>query len=315
MHKNNLTVGIIIPIITCILAACSGLPADSSTGSAALFTFEPYRTRTALPAKTLPSTAAPALLLTPTPTLFVYRVQKDELGSAIAYRYGISLAELQSANPDVNLNFLRENQELVIPPPLATRAPDLSSPTPAALSIPSVTCYPAAEGEGICLALIRNDQPAGLMYITGSLILEGGSGTRQEPFSALVDTLPAGRQIPIYARFPAPFPYPYRVELVINTAIQQAQDYSGAGFEIVDQSVQYSQDRLSAKVTGTIRSGQPTGSTLAIVAAGYRGDTPAGIRRQEIQLNQETTFPLPFEIWVYSVGPRMDRVDLFVESY
>ena len=271
----------------------------------------PFYTKVATGSLPASFTTPTLFILTPTPTPFLYTIQADELVSGIAFRFGVTLAQIQAANPGVDLNFPPKNQQLVIPPPAKTPFPELGTPTPAPLPIADVDCYPSADGGGLCMGVIRNNQTEAAMYITGEFILEGGGTTRQAPFTALVDTLPAGAKIPVYVLFPKPFPFPYHVNLVLHTALIG----SSHQLEIVDQIVQYGADGLSAHVTGYVKPGNSNPGNLAVIAAGYSAGKPAGVRRVEIPKPQSNGQPIPFDIWVYSAGPQMDQVELLAEGF
>ena len=300
--------------VSLALAGCSTaiIPAIQTPTAAAL---TPYFTPTASLTPMIALEPSQQIIFTPTPTPFLYTLQKDELVSTVALRYGVSLAQIQAANPNVNLNYPGKNQQLVIPPPEKTPAPDLSSPTPAVLTIQNVSCYPAADGAGLCLGLLQNNQPNAVMYITGKFILEGKGGTQQKPFTSLLDTLPSGSQIPVYALFDVPFPYPYRVNLVIHTGFSQSGNAPASKLEIVEQQVDITSDGLTAKVEGKIKLNGNLPDKLAIVAAGYSGYIPAGVRRMEISPQAAQDGLIPFKLWIYSAGPFMDRAEVFVEKY
>ncbi len=252
-------------------------------------------------------------IATPTPAPLVYKVKKDELGSTIALRYGITLQMLQSSNPGVDLNFLKENQELIIPPTQQTPAPDLSSPTPAVLIVNNLACYPASEGAGWCIGEIRNDLPDAVMYVTGEFVLKGAAQTWQKPFTSLINLLPPGNQIPVFALFDAPFPYPYQVTLLIHTAIRQAPSNLGKKIDVLDQNIIIDPNGLVAKIEGKVYINDLKNKQVAIIAAGYSEGKPAGIRRLELFPEKNNDGILPFQIWLYSVGPPIDQVELFVE--
>ena len=295
-----------------VLAACTHVTTATITPSKSgqltpFLTLTPSLTTIPQQAITLSEIA------TPTPAPLVYKVKKDELGSTIALRYGITLQELQSSNPGVDLNFLKENQELIIPPRQQTPVPDLSSPTPAFLSVNNVTCYPASEGAGWCIGTLRNDLPDAVMYITGEFVLKGANQTWQKSFTSLINMLPPGNQIPVFALFDAPFPYPYQVTLLIHTAIGQAPSNLGEKIEVLDQKIIINPDGLVSKIEGNIKITNPKSKQLAIIAAGYSDGKPAGIRRQELFTEESSEGILPFQIWLYSVGPPIDQVEIFVE--
>jgi len=304
---------LIKPMYLILLASLTGcqsdLPASQPIQEVILLT--PFVTETPDVTSQASTSTPTSIIITPTQTPIIYTIQPDELVSAIAYRFGVTLAQIQAANPGVDLNFPPKNQQLIIPSPIQTPNPEQGIPTPVPLPIENVDCFPAADGGGICMGVIVNDQSTAVMYMTGEFILEGNGTTLQAPFTALVDTLPPDARIPVYALFPAPFPYPYHVNLILRTALAGSSQH----LEIVDRSVVYSADGLSAHVTGHVNPGDSNPKNLAIIAAGYSGGRPAGVRRLEIADPLSIGQTIPFDLWVYSVGPLMDQVELFVESF
>jgi LysM repeat protein len=302
-----------ICVILSLMAACTTTPTASSTPQPKILT--PYQTDTPSPTPAFVQEVTPQIIFTPTPTPLVYKVRKDELGSSIALRYGITLQMLQSSNPGVDLNFLKEGQDLIIPPKQQTPAPNLTSPTPAILSIKDIECYPAADKAGWCIGTIYNDQPDGVMYITGEFVLNGNGQSWQKSFTSLLDTLPAGKYIPVYAWFDPPFPYPYQVNITIDSALRQSPEMQKTNTpEIMTPVIDILPGGLSARITGMVSIKGKVPGTIAIVAAGYSNNRPAGIRRIEFTSGYSTGKPMPFTVWLYSIGPAMDRVELFIEA-
>jgi hypothetical protein len=297
----------LIFIASCKPVAITQIPRQKVGQLTPFFTLTPSST------SLLQQTITQNEIATPTPAPLVYKVKKDELGSTIALRYGITLQMLQSSNPGVDLNFLKENQELIIPPTQQTPAPDLSSPTPAVLTVNNLACYPASEGAGWCIGEIRNDLPDAVMYITGEFVLKGADQTWQKPFTSMINLLPPGNQIPVVALFDAPFPYPYQVTLLIHTAIRQAPSNLGKKIEVMDQKIIIDPNGLVAKIEGKAKVNDPKNKQVAIIAAGYSEGKSAGIRRLELFPEKNNEGILPFQIWLYSVGPPIDQVEIFVE--
>ncbi len=295
------------------MAACATPPTVTNTPQPKILTPYISRTPTATPVslQEIPTQT----ISTPTPSPEIYKVKKDELGSSISLRYGITLQMLQSSNPGVDLNFLKEGQELIIPPKQTTPNPNLSSPTPASLRVKDIECYPAADKAGWCIGTLYNDQPDGVMYITGEFILNGDGQSWQRPFTALLDTLPGGKRLPVYALFDPSFPFPYLINLTIHSALRQAPEMQKTGaLEIIDPVIDILPDGLSARVSGNVLIKDQEPVTIAIVAAGFSNDRPAGVRRTEFTSGFSTGQPMPFTFWLYSMGPRLDRVELFVEA-
>jgi hypothetical protein len=125
--------------------------------------------------------------------------------------------------------------------------------------------------------------------------------------------LPPGNQIPVFALFDAPFPYPYQVTLLIHTAIRQAPSNLVEKIEILDQKIIIDPDGLVSKIEGKVKISDSKSKQVAIVVSGYSEGKPAGIRRQELFTEKSSEGILPFQIWLYSVGPPIDQVEIFVE--
>ena len=298
-----------------VLAACSTTTPIASSTPTQIKTLLPYRSNTPSSTPVFTQNVTPQDIPTPTPTPQIYRVKKDELGSSIALRYGITLQMMQSSNPGVDLNFLKEGQELIIPPTARKPVVEQGSPTPALLTVKDIECFPAAGGAGACIGTIFNNQPDAVMYILGEFMVSGNGQIWQKPFTSLLDTLPGGRSIPVYAWFDPPFPYPYQVNITIQSALQQAPEMQkSSNLEIVDQVVNIDPNGLAAKITGNIAVKDASSKTITVVAAGYSNDKPAGIRRFEITPGSTGDLSIPFTIWLYSIGPQMDRVELFAET-
>ena len=300
-------------LMLAILSACTSLVAET-TPTAKPAALTPFFTKTSSLTPIQVSEQPAMVISTPTPAPVIYSVKKDELGSAIALRFGITLQMLQSSNPEVDLNYLKEGQQLIIPPKQETPSPDMSSPTPAALIIKDVSCYPAADQAGWCIASILNNQQDGVMYITGEFILEGQQKTYQKPFTSLVDTLPSGKQIPVYALFEAPFPYPYQVNLLIHTALRQPPGQLSSNI-LGDPGSKgrnppgwtFCKDRL-AKSRWMIKKHLGYSDCRCLFRRKTGWYSKVGIEsRRGIGNN------LNFEIWVYSIGPMIDQVELFAE--
>ncbi len=105
-----------------ILGACQPQPAaPTETGTPGQLT--PYWTATpsptAIPLRAAGSTTANAFPATipppPTPTPFTYVIEKGDTMGVIAYRFGVSVADLKAANPEVDPNLMSVGTSLVIP--------------------------------------------------------------------------------------------------------------------------------------------------------------------------------------------------------
>ncbi|HEX2993385.1 MAG TPA: LysM peptidoglycan-binding domain-containing protein, partial [Anaerolineales bacterium] len=80
----------------------------------------------------------------PSPTPFTYTIQKGDTIGSIALKFGVSMEDLQAANPDVSPNTMSIGQTIRIP-----SDPDNPSgeptPTAAPFTVEQIECYPTAD--------------------------------------------------------------------------------------------------------------------------------------------------------------------------
>ena len=77
----------------------------------------------------------------PSPTPFTYTVKRGDTISSIALKFGVSMDDLQAANPEISPNAMSVGQVLKIPsnPENPSGEP---TPTPVPFTIQQIECYP-----------------------------------------------------------------------------------------------------------------------------------------------------------------------------
>lgn len=294
------------------LSACGAAPTavtPSQTPPPPVLTRLPTRT---LSPETNTGSITPGVILTPTPTVQVHVVQKDELGSTIALRYGISLAQMQAANPGVDLNYLKEGSELYIPPRSETPSAELFTPTPVTLIYGEPHCYPTGQGNGWCLINVKNPQDRPVFYLTGEFLVQNGDTVFSQKATGLADILPAGSEMPLIAYFDSPFAYPLQVRFSPVTAFQaESPRVQSLAAENIQVALEPNGLWADVKMTvhATAAAAQP-----AVVLCAYAGETPAGIRRIELNQALAADGRVDFSDRVFTTGPRIDRVIVYAES-
>lgn len=299
-------------VLILLLSGCqTNSFAPSQQPTPQLGILQPLSTKTPTPAFSQAGDETPIPSITPTQQ--IYTVQKDELGWSIASRFKLTLPELQAANPGVDLNFLKEGTQLQIPQPLATPDPILNTPTPVAVTISTPICYPAAQQQMWCIANISNPLSNDIYFLTGDFFVDGANSTSRQPAALLLDRLPAGANMPIMALFPQPESHPVKSRFALtngftlDAALEQP-------ITIDKLSIEYNPAGASAIIKGEILSNGQESTQINLVAAAYQDQTPAGVRKQVLQINLAAQASIPFEIIVYSVGPRINRVSVFAEA-
>ena len=163
-------------------------------------------TITPLPTNYVSPTLSPTI--TPTPTNVYYEVGEEDDMGGIAYLYGIKVADLMTANPDVNPRAMSVGMTLLIPitpspPPEATPTSDQPQATATPTEEPKVPpdCYQDALGGMWCFALYENDTDSPLENVSGVISLGKAEDARQETAITPLNLLPAGTAQPLDCLF------------------------------------------------------------------------------------------------------------------
>jgi LysM repeat protein len=350
---------IITILVAAILSTCQpGQVTPNATNESALIT--PYWTATPSPtaspqpkagsatATTIPATIPPP----PTPTPFTYVIESGDTMGVIAYRFGVTVADLRAANPEVDPNLMSVGTVLVIP--IVERNEEgtpeaLATPTPLPIQVSQPVCYPVASGGAWCLALAYNDQDQPLENLIAWIQLVSSEGEVLAGQQAIppLNLLPAGQSLPALAYFPGTGhsgAHP-QAELISALPVPPGdRRYRPVDLQIVQTEI--NPDGLSATVQGTLmllalpaptpaQSSQeqneaeitptPTvegnlednghASQIWLAVTGYNADNlPVGVRKWEVLRDISPGETLPFEVTVFSLGPKISRVEVLVEA-
>lgn len=269
-------------------------------------------------------TTIPPLLLStsaplPTPTPITYKVVKGDTMLGVALKFGISLEELQAANPNVDPRFLSVDTDLIIP--VGENIPAIMpTPTPLALQIDQIECFPSADGGRWCTVLVKNTRNRSVENLSAQLSLfslEGKMITEGIAIAPL-NILRKGESIPLSIYFPGPFDQEIIPQASIITSLPvTAEDdrYLNLAVEIehVDKSPSGWQATISGKLSLGKKSQPANRIWLAVVAYNERGDV-VGLRKWEAANNLEPGKSMPFEMTVFSMGPAINRIEVLTEA-
>jgi LysM repeat protein len=307
-------------IAVMLLAACTPAVVEDTLTPTPEGTLRPYQvtlaviTPTATASPTLTQTNTP--LPTQTPTPFAYKVRKDDDMGGIAYRFGISVSALKTANPSVNPCAMGEGLILAIP---ATPVPK-GMPSPTLIYSSPPVCYPSQDSGLWCYLLVKNEQAAGLENLTGKVILTtgGAEGVVEQMAVSLMNILPAGKAFPLAAFFPDRPAGSYSVEGQVTGMLPQpSDDPRYLAVSLADQRITLAPDLKSARLTGNVKLAQSgvTARQVWVAAVAYTSDgAVAGLRKWEASTSLIEAGSLPFDFTVYSLSPDIDHVELFVEA-
>jgi len=131
--------------------------------------------------------------------------------------------------------------------------------------------------------------------------------------SSLLDSIPAMREIPLITYVQNRPNYPYHVRFNLQTAVE-AEKPPVTPLPVENLQITIDENKLSASVTGEILSGSNPYKMVSIVAAAYGQGFPAGIRKIEYQEPTTDSGRIGFTMIVYTVGPLLDRVEVFAEG-
>lgn len=275
----------------------------------------------------------PTHTLTPTPTRTLEPVtfsvgENDDMFS-IALFYGISLEALKTANPDVNPNAMSLGTVLQIPlTPTAMPSPDPSQPaaqtTPEAyeLSLSSEpACYADALGGAGCLVLLTNEGEETVENASVGFRLTNTEENYQAEMLvfSLLNLLPPGDTLPVYAYFSAPVPEELQVEAWVESWLPtMPDDVRYAAVVIGEEQISYEKDKKSAQIRGelSIAAEEKELASVWLLAVAYQSTgKPLGLRRWEANPQQLTNpSEILFEISLYSMSGPIDSIELFAEA-
>lgn len=239
--------------------------------------------------------------------------------SVIAEKYGVSLDDLQAANPEVSSNAMSVGQVLHIP-----SNPDNPSgeptPTPAPFDVQQIECYPTTNRGTWCFVLAYNPSGDFMENLSAQITLVDSNNSALASQTALLplNILPPNTALPLYAYFLPDVPLTARPQVQILTAgrlLPNDQRYIPA--TVHNTLVQVNADGHSAQARGQVLSLSQTSVAnqvwVAVTAYDEAGHV-AGVRRWESSASLPAGGSLPFELLISSLGGRIERVEFAVEA-
>ena len=255
----------------------------------------------------------------PTPTPFTYTVQQGDTISSIALEQNVSIDDLLAANPEISPNAMSVGQVINIPsnPENPSGEP---TPTPVALTIQQIVCYPTTDQGMWCFVLARNDFADFMENVSAQVTLVDANNAPLASQTALLplDILPPNTSLPLTVFFPPEIPADAKPQVQVLTAIRLLPDDERYLPATVNNTlVQVNADGRSARVNGQVLL--PANSIAAnqvwITGTAYdEAEHVVGVRRWESNDGLTAGGSLPFEFMVSSLGGRIERVDFAVEA-
>lgn len=299
---------VLIALNALVLAACA--PTPGVTGARPTATIPLILYQTAVSTATVLSEGS---LAQPSATPFIYVVIPNDTLIGIATRFKISLQALEAANPNVDARFLIPGTQLLIPvegQSLADVVPTLT-PVPAVVSSPQ--CYSSAAGELWCFILVSNESDQTMENLSGLIQLVSAYGDILANVEAVapLDILPAGSRMPLVAYLSDPPGDWVEVQGQILTSFWlPVGDANYLEAHAVDFNWSADGDSLAARVQGRVAlNGDRKAGSVWVLAVAYDAvGRVTGVRRWE------SAGDLVFDFWVYSLGPKINDVQVLVEA-
>ena len=295
--------------------ACAPQPTQSAPSTIDLI---PFVTSTQVQTQT-PEGLVAAETPLPSPTPFTYTVQAGDTISGIALKFGVSIDDLQAANPEISPNTMSVGTVLNIP-----SNPDNPSgeptPTPAAFTLKQIECYSTADEGMWCFVLIHNDFSDLLENVSAQVTLVDTNNTVLASQTALLplNILPPNTSLPLAVFFSPDIPANAKPQIQVLTAIQLLpNDERYLPATIHNTLVEVNADGHSAQVSGIVLSqSQATAASQVWVAATAYDDMGrvVGVRRWESSTDLPAGGSLPFEFMISSIEGRIARVEFAVEA-
>ena len=304
-----------------LLTSCTSPKVNVTSFPATLI---PYLTATSSPIPTTGTSQTPEGVVaveTPlsSPTPFAYTVQQGDTISSIALQFGVSMDDLQAANPEISPNAMSVGQVINIPsnPQNPSGEP---TPTPAAFTVRQVECYPTADQGMWCFVLVHNDLPDFMENVSAQVTLIDANNAVLASQTALLplDILPPNTSLPLMVFFPPEIPADVKPQVQVLTAIRLLpNDERYLPATINNTLVLVNADGRSARVNGQVRlpaDARPA-SQVWVTGTTYDGaGRVVGVRRWESNASLSPGGSLPFEFMVFSLGGETERVEFAVEA-
>jgi LysM repeat protein len=255
----------------------------------------------------------------PSPTPFTYTVQTGDTISGIALKFGVSVDELQAANPETSPNAMSVGTVLKIPSNPDNPSGE-SSPTAAPFTIQQIECYPTTDQGMWCFVLVHNDYSDFMESVSAQVTLVDTNDNVLASETALLplNILPPNTSLPLAVFFSPDIPANAKPQVQVLTAIRLLpNDERYLPATINNTLVEVNTDGHSAQVSGQVlsQSGSIAASQVWVAATAYDDAARVvGVRRWESSTALTAGGSLPFEFMITSIGGRIARVDFAVEA-
>ena len=319
--RQSLFISFLPAFLYLILTACTPKQTPSAPSAVDLTPFLTSTQSLPLPLETMhtPEGLVAAETPLPSPTPFTYTVQRGDTISSIALKFGVSMDDLQAANPEISPNAMSVGQVLKIPsdPEHPNGEP---TPTPASFTVRQIECYPTVDKGMWCFVLVHNDFSDLMENVSAQVTLADSNNVMLASQAAILplNILPPNTSLPLAVFFVPEIPSDAKPQVQVLTAIRLLpNDERYLPATVNNTLVQINADGRSARVTGQVLlPGQAKVASQVWVAATAYNDAGrvVGVRRWESNSGVAAGGSLPFELILSSIGGKIARVEFAVEA-
>ena len=255
----------------------------------------------------------------PSPTPFTYTVKSGDTISSIALQFGVSMDDLQAANPEISPNSMSIGQVIRIPsdPENPSGEP---TPTPAPFTVRQIECYPTTDRGMWCFVLVHNAFSDFMENVSAQVTLvdKGNEVIASQTALLPLNILPPNASLPLAVFFPPEIPFDAKPQVQILTGIRLLpNDERYLPATVSNTLVQVNADGRSARVNGQVLmpASASDASQVWVAATAYdEAGRVVGIRRWEWDDGLAAGGSLPFEFLLSSIGGEISRVEFAVEA-
>lgn len=243
-------------------------------------------------------------------------IEKGETALQIAIDHDLTMAQLQQLNPGTDLEMMHVGDILILPDEGESFETFLDKRYAELVRINDLQCSTAADRSAFCLFYVENLSDLPLFDVRLKAEVQSGNGVRgtAESNIPLMQVLP-GAHIPMVIAVPGRFENAEKasVKVIDLTGSELLQSSFRVEPDLYSQTERFSPDGIAASVTITF-SGEGitslSGKKINVLAAGLDGEGHlAGVR------SLYSDFYPRLDITVYSVGPAITSVMLYMEAY
>ena len=271
---------------------------------------------TAAPAAS--STAVNTPAPSPTPTSLIHTVALGETFSSIALRYGLSIADVQAANPDADSNVLIVGDELLIPAGgSAPQAGIALEPLPIEISEPD--CSETIEGNWWCVVIVRNplEEPAADISVRFSMLDAAGEIQTEMNIPTALNRLAPGESLPAAVLFTADGDTIPTVQAEIASALPLIQTaYTFLQSEISGEQIEINGRHAAVSASVTVTAPEGEGVQIWVLASAYdENGRLVGIRRTISEVQAASGGVVKINLNLYSASVAIADVLLAAEAF